>query len=472
MQILYIICTCVTNRIVRREGIGYTQAMLKDDMENTTIAALATPPGKGGIAIIRLSGDRAEELLRAVFRPALREGAFSSHLLMYGHAVQGDSVLDECMAVLMKAPRSYTREDVAELHLHGGEYVAARVLSLLWSLGAQPAEPGEFTKRAFLNGRVDLSRAEAVMQLIEASGDRSFRAAVRDLQGGASSFVKKAQDDLTEILSGVAAALDYPEEISQEEAAGGLLPRIEALQARLLSACDERSARILERGLEVVIVGRPNVGKSSLLNLLLGEERAIVTDEAGTTRDIVRGSTALGGVRVNFSDTAGIRDSDQKVERIGIDLAKKSLDGADLVLAVFDRGEEIRDEDRAILELIKNQPHLLVLNKSDLAPNPAWPEGLSISARTGEGLEELKAAILSCAGQAGESELSLLRHIRLAERAAQSLSEAREALKRGEPLDLAAIHLHEALYALGEVTGEQVTDGLLDKIFSAFCVGK
>lgn len=441
-------------------------------MENTTIAALATPPGKGGIAIIRVSGGQAEELLRAVFRPASEKEAFSSHLLMYGHVEHRGAVLDECMAVLMKAPRSYTREDVAEIHLHGGEYVASRVLSLLWELGAVPAQPGEFTKRAFLNGRVDLSRAEAVMQLIEASGERSARAALRDLAGGASQFIRGAQEELTGILAGVAAALDYPEEISQEESAGDLLPRLQALENRLLRACDERSARILERGLEVVIVGRPNVGKSSLLNMLLGEERAIVTDEAGTTRDIVRGSATFAGVRVNFSDTAGIRESQQKAERIGIDLAKKSLAGADLALAVFDRGEDMRQEDREILALIDRQPHILVLNKSDLAPNSAWPAGLSISARTGEGLEELKRAIASYAGQAGESELSLLRHIRLARRAAEALGAAREAIGRGEPLDLAAVHLHEALYALGEVTGEQVTDGLLDRIFSSFCVGK
>ncbi len=441
-------------------------------MDNTTIAAIATPPGRGGIAIIRISGPRAQELLGAVFTPASASDGFQSHLMMYGRAEHEGRVIDECMAVLMKAPRSYTREDVAEIHLHGGEYVTAKLLSALWALGAIPAQPGEFTKRAFLNGRVDLSRAEAVMQLIEASGERSARAAVRDLQGGASSFIKLAQEELIEILSGVAAALDYPEEISQEEAVGDLLPRIQGLRTRLLSACDERSARILDQGLEVVIVGRPNVGKSSLLNILLGEERAIVTDEAGTTRDIVRGSTTLGGVRVNFSDTAGIRDSTQRVEQIGIELAKKSLMQADLVLAVFDKGAQITPEDSAILELIKDQPHLLVLNKSDLAPNPRWPQGLSISAMSGEGMEELKLAIQSRAGNAGEGELSLLRHMQLAARAAQALGEAEEAMQGMEPLDLVAVHLHEALYTLGEVTGEQVSDGLLDKIFSSFCVGK
>ena len=441
-------------------------------MDNTTIAAVATPPGKGGIAIVRISGPQAEELLRAVFTPQSASQAFQSHLMMYGRAGYEGRVIDECMAVMMKAPRSYTREDVAEIHLHGGEYVTGKLLSALWALGAVPAEPGEFTKRAFLNGRVDLSRAEAVMQLIEAAGERSARAAVRDLQGGASAFIRSAQEELTGILSGVAAALDYPEEISQEEAAGDLLPRVRRLAEHLLSACDERAARILDQGLEVVIVGRPNVGKSSLLNILLGEERAIVTDEAGTTRDIVRGSTMLGGVRVNFSDTAGIRDSNQKAEKIGIDLAKQRLSSADLVLAVFDRGDDISEEDKVILELIREQPHLLILNKSDLPPNPGWPEGISISARTGEGVEELKAAIQSRAGRAGEGELSLLRHMQLARQAAESLMEAEAALGRMEPLDLLAVHLHEALYALGEVTGEQVTEGLLDKIFSGFCVGK
>lgn len=441
-------------------------------MEKTTIAAIATPPGKGGIAIIRLSGPLAEDLLKRVFIPASNENAFVSHYLMYGKAVIAESMLDECLAVLMKAPKSYTREDVAEIHLHGGDYVVSRLLHALWQLGAQPALAGEFTKRAFLNGRVDLSRAEAVMQLIEASGERAARAAVRDLKGGASAFIKQAQDELTGILSGVAAALDYPEEIDDAEAAGDILPRIRELARRLLAACDERSARILEKGMEVAIVGRPNVGKSSLLNCLLDEQRAIVTDEAGTTRDIVRGSTVLDGIRVNFSDTAGIRESTQKAEQIGIGLAKRSMQMADLVLAVFDRGMSMTSEDSEILNLAKKQPYLLVLNKSDLPNKPEWPQGLNISTLTGEGIHGLKSAIRDMAGQAGEGELSLLRHMQLAGQAAASLQEAAASLDRGEPLDLIAVHLHEALYTLGEVTGEQVTDALLDKIFSSFCVGK
>ncbi|NLA54403.1 MAG: tRNA uridine-5-carboxymethylaminomethyl(34) synthesis GTPase MnmE [Clostridiales bacterium] len=441
-------------------------------MENTTIATIETPPGKGGIAIVRLSGPMAQELLQKVFIPSSQDDAFKSHHLMYGKAVYQGQMIDECMAVLMKAPKSYTREDVAEIHLHGGEYVTSSLLHVLWQLGAKPAQPGEFTKRAFLNGRVDLSRAEAVMQIIEASGKMAAKAAVRDLKGGASAFIKNAQDELTDILSGVAAALDYPEEIEEEEAVADILPRVKGLAQRLLAACDEKSARILEKGLEVAIVGRPNVGKSSLLNCLLDEQRAIVTDEAGTTRDIVRGSTILDGIRVNFSDTAGIRESNQKAELIGIQLAKQSMQTADLVLAVFDRGTTMTQEDSEILSLAKEQPYLLVLNKSDLPIKPEWPAGLNISTKTGEGISELKAAIRNKAGQAGEGELSLLRHMQQARQAASSLQEAAVSMDMGEPLDLVAIHLHEALYALGEVTGDQVTDALLDKIFSSFCVGK
>lgn len=441
-------------------------------MEKTTIAAIATPPGKGGIAIIRLSGPLAEDLLKKVFIPASAYNAFVSHYLMYGQAVVKDRMLDECMAVLMKAPRSYTREDVAEIHLHGGEYIGSVLLHALWQLGAKPALAGEFTKRAFLNGRIDLSRAEAVMQLIEASGEQAAKAAVRDLKGGASEFIKQAQDELTDILSGVAAALDYPDEIEEAEAAGDILPRIRSIAGRLSAACDERSARILDKGLEVAIVGRPNVGKSSLLNCLLDEQRAIVTDEAGTTRDIVRGSIILNGIRVNLSDTAGIRESAHKVEQIGIQLARQSMQTADLVLAVFDRGMPMTQEDREILNLAKKQPYLLVLNKSDLPIRPEWPGGINISTITGEGLNELKAAIINMAGHPGEGELTLLRHMQLAGEAASSLLEADDAIEKGEPLDLVAIHLHEALYTLGEVTGEQVTDALLDKVFSSFCVGK
>ncbi len=441
-------------------------------MQAQTIAAVATPPGRGGIAIIRISGPEAEQALQTLFRPADKDNAYTSHLMRFGRVMVQDEVIDEGMAVLMRGPRSYTREDVAELHLHGGEYVVQRALQALWDLGITPAQPGEFTRRAFLNGRVDLSRAEAVMQLISASGERAARAAVRGLQGGSSAFVRQAQEDLLEILGGVAAALDYPEEVEEHEAVGQLLPGIQSLTKRLLAACDERGARILEEGLEVAIVGKPNVGKSSLLNLLLGEERAIVTDEAGTTRDIVRGSLYIDGLRVNLSDTAGIRDEVQKVEAIGIARARQAVQQADLVLAVLDAAGGLSAEDEEVMALIRPYPHVLILNKDDLGAQPSLPEGIRVSALTGEGLDALRAAIAKAAGQPGEGALVNARHMALARQAAGSLGQAAQAMAEGQPLDLCAVDLHAALYALGQITGEQVDDALLDRVFARFCVGK
>lgn len=437
-----------------------------------TIAALATPPGRGGIAIVRVTGADAEEMLRRFFQPARKTQALESHRLMYGAIHDDGGAVDDCMAVLMRAPRSYTREDVAEFHLHGGEYVAQRMLRALWAAGVRPAEAGEFTQRAFLNGRLDLSRAEAVMQLISATGQRAHQAALRDLRGGASAFVLEAQRQLVDILAGVAAALDYPEEVEEEEAVADLLPRIRSLAGTLRAACDERAARWLETGMEVAIAGRPNVGKSSLLNLLLGEERAIVTEEAGTTRDIVRGTAQIGGLRVNFSDTAGIRDSDQQVERIGIQRARAAMEAADLVLLVLDQALPMSAEDGALLRSLQGRPHLVVLNKSDLPAQAGLPQGLLISARTGEGVAALRQAIADHAGQPDEGGLHAARHMRLAADAARSLDDAAGAMNAGDPLDLCAVHLSEALRTLGQITGDEVTEELLDQVFSTFCVGK
>ena len=260
-----------------------------------TIAAIATAPGQGGIAIVRVSGDMAEDILRRIFRPVGGKHPLPTHLLTYGYIVEDEERIDECMAVIMRAPKSYTREDVVEFQLHGGGCVAQKVLSLCLSSGARLAQPGEFTRRAFLNGRIDLSQAEAVMDLIAAQGEQSRKAAMRQLTGGASSFIRKAADELYAIQAGVAACIDYPEEISEEEAASDLAPRIAHLAKTLTDACDERAARLLQSGLRVALCGQPNVGKSSLLNALLGEEKAIVTAIPGTTRDLVEGTLMLSG---------------------------------------------------------------------------------------------------------------------------------------------------------------------------------
>ena len=440
--------------------------------EMDTIAALATAPGTGGIAIVRVSGGEAEKMLQQLFRPVR---TFESHKMYYGHAEFQGETLDECMAVLMRAPRSYTREDVVEFHLHGGEWAARSLLSALFSLGVRAAEPGEFTRRAFLNGRIDLSRAEAVMALISAEGGRAARAAVRQLSGGVSAFIQQAQQQLVNLLSGVAAAIDYPEEISFEEAAGDLENGARALAVQLENACDERGARIAREGLEVVLCGRPNVGKSSLLNALSRQERAIVTNIPGTTRDIIRADIMLSGVRVHFADTAGLRESTDDIEKIGVELAKKAIAGADVVMAVLDASAPLSQEDEELLKETEGAPRIIVLNKGDL-PQALHAEDFEnavlVSAAKNEGIEALEEKVIAYAAGAGESALTQERHMHLARQAAHSLHLAADACARGEAVDMAAVDLHEALAALGRVTGEQVDEKLIDDIFSRFCVGK
>ncbi|HSK68015.1 MAG TPA: tRNA uridine-5-carboxymethylaminomethyl(34) synthesis GTPase MnmE [Candidatus Limnocylindria bacterium] len=447
--------------------------------EGDTIAACATPAGRGGLAVIRVSGPDAEALLGQVFVPKGGGGALSERVMTYGTAVRDGRALDECMAVLMRAPRSYTREDVAELQLHGGEQVVRQVLDALFALGARPAEPGEFTRRAFLNGRIDLSQAEAVMGLVSASGSQAAGAALRQLQGGALRFVQDAQADLLRALSGVSAALDFPDEVDEGEALVGIIESCEALAKRLADACDERGSRILEEGLRVVIAGRPNAGKSSLLNALLMEERAIVTPIPGTTRDVVTGSVELGGVRVHLADTAGIREGAGEVEEIGIARAKAALRGADLGLLAVDLSRPLSEEDRAIRDSIGGAPHIVVLCKADL---PEYPDGkgewaaesetVLVSAKTGEGLDTLRAAIARHAGNPAENALTLARHLRLAREASAALSRGALAMRRGDPLEACAVELHAALARLGEITGENVGEALLDEVFGSFCVGK
>lgn len=441
-------------------------------LQNDTIAALATAPGEGGIAIVRVSGPDAEALLSRLFSPA---PVWEPRKMYYGHIRFAGETLDECMAVLMPGPRSYTREDVAEIHLHGGAFAADSVLKALYQLGARPAEPGEFTKRAFMNGRVDLSRAEAVMALISAEGERAARAAVRQLEGGVSAFIRSAQEDLLSLLSGAAAAIDYPEEISMEEAAGDLETGARRLADKLEAACDERGARIVQEGLEAVLCGRPNVGKSSLLNALARQERAIVTDIPGTTRDVIRADVMLEGIKVHFSDTAGLREGADAIERIGVERARRAIAGADAVLAVFNAAEEWTNEDQQLLDETKDAPRIVVLNQCDrpmrLEPG-RFESPVLVSAKTLQGLPELEKRVAAFGAGAGESALTQQRHIALARKAVSSLRAAADACARGDAVDLCVIDLQDALHALGRVTGEQVDEKMIDDIFSRFCVGK
>ena len=444
-----------------------------------TIAAIATAPGNGGIGIIRLSGPKAEEILLRLFRPASPKGFPDSHRMTYGLLTDGDETVDECMAVYMRAPRSYTREDVAELQLHGGSYVVNKALALCLKEGARLAEAGEFTRRAFLNGRIDLSRAEAVMDIISARGEQEHKAAVRQLNGGASSFIRAFADELYELQAGLAACIDYPEEISNEEGAGMLKAGLEKLIANLDTAIDEHASRLIHQGLQVALIGRPNVGKSSLLNALLGEERAIVTDIPGTTRDTVQGEMTIQGLRVILTDTAGIRDTDDPVEKIGVDRSEKVRKEADVSLLILDGSEPLTDDDRDLIKRFSGEG-AAVINKTDLKPVLSDKEihdllpGLkcmNVCAKEPKTLKAITEYLAQYTEVSDQLALTQPRHLDAARRASRSLKEALDTLNRFTP-DVAATDLQAAQAALSEITGDSSDERLLDRVFSRFCVGK
>ena len=445
-----------------------------------TIAAIATAPGEGGISIVRMSGDRAGEILGAVFRPA-SGGALADRVLTYGRAVDAEGEpLDDCLAVLMRRPRSYTREDVAELQLHGGTATARRVLDVCLAAGARLAEPGEFTRRAFLNGRIDLSQAEAVMELISAKGENQRRAAVRQLEGGPGSFIRSAADRLYDIQAGLAACMDYPEEISDEEATEGLEPKLDALMAQLEDACDERSAHLLNEGLHVALAGKPNVGTSSLLNALLRRDKAIVTDIPGTTRDAVEGEITLGGTVIRLTDTAGLRETDDPVERIGVTHARQALAQADVILLVLDGSAPLTREDEEAARAVDGSRTVILLNKRDLPPRVTDAEAqalcpgcglMRVSAKDEESLRPLRACLMERAAVSDTLALTQPRHIEAARRTLASLRSAKQHLREGA-MELGAVDLSEAQHALAEITGDEADERLLDRVFSRFCVGK
>ncbi|MBR2603214.1 MAG: tRNA uridine-5-carboxymethylaminomethyl(34) synthesis GTPase MnmE [Clostridia bacterium] len=443
---------------------------------NDTIAAIATAPGEGGIGIIRISGPEAETILKNVFiRSGKRpEEAWESHRMAYGYLTDHGRTLDEGMAVIMRGPRSYTREDVAEIQLHGGSWVLQQALAICLDRGARLAEPGEFTKRAFLAGRIDLARAEAVMALIRARGEQQHRAAVRQMQGGVTAFVRRAADDLYAIQAGLAACIDYPEEISEEEGAAEMIPRIGKLISTLREGIQERSSRLIQEGLRVTLAGRPNVGKSSLLNALLGEERAIVTPIPGTTRDLIQGEMNLGGIRVVLTDTAGVRETEEPVEKIGVERSRKALAEADATLLILDGSEPLRTEDRELMESLPENA-AIVINKTDLPQALQIPETkrtvLRCSAKQPESLGPIREYLIRFTALSDRMAVTQPRHLDAMRRAVQALEAALETVRERTP-DLAATDLQTAQEALGEITGDRVDEKLLDAVFSQFCVGK
>lgn len=445
-----------------------------------TIAAQATPPGEGGIAIVRVSGPACREVLSRVF--AARNGQpLLPRRLTFGHILDGEEVVDEAMAVLMPAPHSYTREDVGELHCHGSQALVARVLALLLRAGARMAAPGEFTYRAFIGGRVDLSQAEAVMRMIRAGSERAMRSAHRQMEGGVSAFVHEAREAITALLAALSAAVDFPDEVEESLASEEVSRGCAAIAARLRAACDPRAGRIEDEGLRVALAGRPNAGKSTLLNALIGGERAIVTDVPGTTRDTLTERICVNGVSIVLTDTAGLRETDDPVERIGVSRARQAIAQADVLALVLDASVPFGAEDEEALGGLT--PQLLVLSKGDLPARVGEEElrrrfpdvpGVTVCAQTGEGMDALRDALAAFAPEeATESgALTQARHVEAALRACASLDDAVRAIAEGFPLDMAAIDLSAALDALGEITGETMRESVIDEVFSRFCVGK
>lgn len=431
-----------------------------------TIYAPSSAVG-GAVAIIRLSGDLCRSIAKTIFsRDVTKTPRQLSYARLLGE--QGATV-DDVMAVFLPAPKTYTGEDMLEINCHGGYSTVSAVLERLSKTGARPAEGGEFTRRAFLNGKMDLSAAEAVMDLISARAEGSRKAALSQLHGALLKRIQEAQGLLVEALSTLDAAMDYPEELEAEvsETVPNLLQKAGELVNALI--LEGRRGRVLREGIRIALVGQPNVGKSSLLNALLGQERAIVTSIPGTTRDILDEEAVLGGVPLRLVDTAGIRTATDEAERIGVNRAKAAMEQADLVLLLLDGTHPLTREDEDLLRLTRDQKRILVRSKGDLPQCQEDFGDLTVSAQTGEGLEALKARILALAGPGdGQGCITNERHIHALERAQEALESARLATEE----DCAATDIREALHCLGSITGEDVDEAVLDDIFSRFCVGK
>lgn len=427
---------------------------------NDTIFAPSTAIG-GAIAVMRISGPDAKLVFDTLLHKQLQP-----RVMTYAVIRENGEMLDACMAAWFPAPGSYTGEDMLELHCHGGIQTVRKVSEALLHLGFRPAEGGEFTKRAFLNGKMDLTQAEAVMDIINAQADASLRSALHQLSGGIRRQVEAIEDLVLDARSSVEAAIDYPDE-TEEEVYADLPQKINESVTRINQMLDTaKQGRYLREGIRVVILGKPNVGKSSLFNRLLGEERAIVTDIAGTTRDLLNEHVAWDGVSVHLMDTAGLREAADRAEQIGIDRAKNALQYADLLLLILDGAGGISEEDQKLLRETEGYPRLILSNKCDIG---IVPSDLAVSCVTGEGIEALKARILSLVGQEiNTTGITNLRHIRALERAKSSLVSA---LQQTEP-DCIATDLREASHHLGSITGTDVDEKLLDRIFENFCVGK
>ncbi|HEL0632848.1 tRNA uridine-5-carboxymethylaminomethyl(34) synthesis GTPase MnmE [Streptococcus equi subsp. zooepidemicus] len=453
--------------------------------EFDTIAAISTPLGEGAIGIVRLSGTKALDIAKSIFK-GKDLTTVASHTLNYGHIIKPSTgeVIDEVMVSVMLAPKTFTREDVIEINTHGGIAVTNDILQLLIKQGARMAEPGEFTKRAFLNGRIDLTQAEAVMDLIRAKTDKAMSIAIKQLDGSLSQLITNTRQEILNTLAQVEVNIDYPEYDDVEEMTTALLrdktQEFQALLEQLLRTA--KRGKILREGLSTAIIGRPNVGKSSLLNTLLREDKAIVTDIAGTTRDVIEEYVNIKGIPLKLVDTAGIRETDDLVEQIGVERSKKALQEADLVLLVLNASEKLTEQDKALLALSQDSNRIILLNKTDLKQviekDQLPEEAIPISVLQNQNIDLIEDRInqlfFDHTGliEQDATYLSNARHISLIEQAVQSLEAVNEGLALGMPVDLLQIDLTRAWEILGEITGDAAPDELITQLFSQFCLGK
>jgi tRNA modification GTPase len=455
--------------------------------QEDTIAAIATPPGEGGLAVVRISGPDAEKIAVRVFtRLHSRKDTLRSHTLYHGQITdpKDGQPIDEVLLTIMRKPRSYTGEDIVEVHCHGGNFLAQQILALILSQGARQAEAGEFTKRAFLNGRVDLAQAEAVLDLIRARTVKGARIALNQASGELSKYVGELREELLDTLVQVEAAIDFPEEEIELLQRHYLIEKIKALIKKINIISDSYDwGRLFREGAKVCICGRPNVGKSSLLNALLGTDRVIVTPTPGTTRDVIEESLNLGGLPVIIWDTAGIRESQDQIEQLGVELSRQHLEKADALVVVIDGSTKLIPEDWALLQTAGSKKVVIAVNKTDLPlvvdlhslPNDKTTRILTISAKTGVGIDSLKKSlrelILGCITEPPIT-VTNLRHRSELVRSTEGLTRAVETLILGLPPELAAVDLNDAREALEEIIGVVSNDNILERIFSNFCIGK
>ena len=454
-----------------------------------TIAAISSAAGNSGIGIIRVSGDEAIEVVDKIFKPANKNKKLAnveSHTVHYGHIMDGDKTLDQVLVIVMKNPHSYTGEDTVEIDCHGGMLILKKVLDLVLKNGARTAEPGEFTKRAFLNGRIDLSQAEAVMDLINSKNDFALNSSIEQLKGGVSDAIKDIRKDIIYHIAFIESALDDPEHISldgyDEEITEMLNENINKI-SKLVNSFD--NGRIMKEGIKTVILGKPNAGKSSLLNLMLGEDRAIVTDIEGTTRDTLEENINFNGLSLKIIDTAGIRDTEDLVERIGVNKAKEIAKEGDLIIYVVDGSRELDDNDREIIKLINDKQAIILVNKSDMdtvinideLKKDSNRDVILFSAKNGEGMDQLEEEIRNMfySGKVTYNDqvyITNARHKEALENALESLKQVKNSVDAGMPEDFYSIDLMDAYTDLGLIIGESVEDDLVNEIFSKFCMGK